>query len=144
MADEARQVVALDVSRAWSAEAHGAPVEVEVLEGSVLVTMEGDPADHVLGAGERFFSLPRGRVAATGLAPSRVGVQGGRGGRVFPAPLAAFARIDVRRLVRHALGAALVLAVWLSLWVWVATTVARPALAPRLVGGGGADVRGAG
>jgi hypothetical protein len=116
------EVVALDESRAWSAEPWGGPLKVEVLEGVVLVTLEGDETDHVLGAGEVLDGPPRRRVAAMGLSPSRIRV-------TAPAALPTFARLagrNVGQLARHLLGGALVVAVWVSLWTWLAVGVVGP------------------
>lgn len=117
------ELVALDESRAWSAVGRGGPVGVEVLEGTVLLTVEGDRADHVLSAGDAFGSPARRRLAATGVSPSRIRV-------TVPEELPILARLagrDVGRLARHLLGGALALAVWLSLWAWVAEEVASSA-----------------
>jgi Protein of unknown function (DUF2917) len=43
-------------------------------EGEVLVTCEGDPEDHVLGAGSSFHWERRGRVVVAGLLQSAVRV----------------------------------------------------------------------
>ena len=115
------RTVELSESTAWSAEGRGGPVAVEVLEGTVLVTMERDRRDRVLSAGERFLGLPRRRVAAAGLGPSRIRVTLPR-----PAPLARFAARAGGRQARHLLGGALIVAVWLSLWAWMAAQVAAP------------------
>ncbi|GEJ58712.1 DUF2917 domain-containing protein [Anaeromyxobacter diazotrophicus] len=128
------EVVALDTSRSWSAVSRGSP-RVEVLDGTVLVTVEGDPADRVLTAGDVFAGPPRRRVAATGLSRSRI--------RVSAPELPALARLAARGaapLARHLFGGALILAVWLSLWTWVAIVVAAPlATGPRAGGGTAAE-----
>ena len=114
------EVVALDSSRAWSAVAQRAPLEVEVLEGTVYLTVEGDANDHVIAAGEVFHGPPGRRIAAMGLSPSRI--------RVSPAarPFARFAGRGGRGFARHLLGGTLIVAVWLSLWTWVAVGVVAP------------------
>ena len=114
------ETVALDISRAWSAEARRAPLEVEVLEGTVLLTAEGDAIDHVMEAGELYRSPTGRRIAAMGLSPSQI--------RVSPAarPFERFAARGGRGFARHLLGGTLIVAVWLSLWTWVAAGVVAP------------------
>jgi hypothetical protein len=116
-------VVRLDASKAWSVKARRGPVEIEVLQGRVLVTLEGDAADHVLSAGD-VFSASRGRVAATGLGPSLIRASA-RSPAAF-APFARQARRDGRGLARHLLGGTFIIAVWVSLWAWVAVGVVQP------------------
>jgi hypothetical protein len=53
------------------------PVAVTCVEGELLVTMEGDPEDHVLAAGETLVAARRGRLAVAALGPSRVRFQAG-------------------------------------------------------------------
>jgi hypothetical protein len=116
------EVVALNESLAWSAEGRGGPVGVEILDGTVLLTVEGDSTDHILSRGEAFESPARRWVAAAGLSPSRIRV-------TVPEELPILARLaghDAGRLARHLLGGALVLAVWVSLWTWVAMGVVGP------------------
>lgn len=48
----------------------GSAVRVEA--GMVVITREGDPADHVLEAGETLELAARGRALAWALAPSRI------------------------------------------------------------------------
>jgi len=116
--------VALDSSRAWSAKARRDPMQVEVLEGTVFLTVEGDVNDHVISAGGVYQGPPGRRIAAMGLSPSRIRVSGtGRGtGR----PFERFAARAGRGFARHLLGGTLVVAVWLSLWTWVAAGVVAP------------------
>ena len=66
----------LDLSRSqtWSAEVGHAGMRVEVLSGEVWVTREGDPLDHVLGAGEVLASRKRGKLVVLGLSPARLEV----------------------------------------------------------------------
>jgi len=114
------EVLALDGSTAWSAVRWAGPLALEILEGTVLVTVEGDVTDHVLAAGEVFEGPPRRRVAATGITQSRI--------RVSP-ELPTFARLAGRRpgqIARHLFGGALILAVWMSLWTWLAVGVVGP------------------
>jgi hypothetical protein len=82
-------IVELSGSKAWSAEADGAPLEVRVLAGAVWLTQEADPADHVLERGASFTSRPHGRVALQPLAPARVEVAPVAHGRYEPAARAA-------------------------------------------------------
>ena len=115
------EVLALDGSTAWSAVRWAGPLALEILEGTVLVTVEGDVTDHVLAAGEVFVGPPRRRVAATGISQSRI--------RVSPAELPTLERLAGRRggqIARHLFGGALILAVWLSLWTWVTVGVVGP------------------
>ena len=53
----------------------GARIRVD--DGTVLVTREGDPVDHVLEAGEELRLPGRGLAVAWALAPSRVSVRAG-------------------------------------------------------------------
>lgn len=115
------RTVELSESTAWSAEGRGGPVAVEVLEGTVLLTVERDWRDRVLSAGERFVGPPRRRVAAAGLGPSRIRVT-----LPHPALLARFAAREGGRQARHLFGGALIVAVWLSLWAWMAVGVVGP------------------
>ncbi|HEX7488821.1 MAG TPA: DUF2917 domain-containing protein, partial [Anaeromyxobacteraceae bacterium] len=55
--------LALDSSRAWSAEAQRDPPQVEVLEGTVFLTVEGDANDHILSAGAVYQGPPGRRIA---------------------------------------------------------------------------------
>src|SRR6266567_4712340 len=103
------QVMALDSSRAWSADSRRAPFDLEVLEGSVLVTVEGDISDRVLASGDVFRSPRRGRGATTRVPP-----------------FAGLAARNASRTARNLLGGTLILAVWFSLWAWVAVGVVRP------------------
>ena len=58
------------------------PIEVTCAAGELWVTVEGDPEDHILHAGEAVSSGRRRLVAATALRPSRVRVvRGGQTGR---------------------------------------------------------------
>ena len=51
------------------------PVVVTCVEGALLVTLEGDPADHVLVAGEALTAARRGRLVVAALGPARVRLQ---------------------------------------------------------------------
>ncbi len=51
-----------------------AGMRVEVLSGEVWVTREGDPLDHVLGAGEVMESRKRGKLVVLALSPARLAV----------------------------------------------------------------------
>jgi hypothetical protein len=67
--------VALGPSRAWSFDVRHDPIEIQLLEGEVLVTFEGDPNDHVLTAqGDAFKTSRRGKVAVAAFRPSRFSV----------------------------------------------------------------------
>ena len=53
---------------------------------------------------------------------------------VNAAPFSRFSTPDAWRLLRNLLGGAVILAVWLALWTWLAAGVVRPlAAVPRLV-----------
>ena len=67
---------------AWSARVPRAGLEVRCGSGTVLVTVEGDPEDHVLEAGGVLSVQRRGRLAVWALASARVTVRGRTGGRV--------------------------------------------------------------
>lgn len=47
-------------------------VLVECVAGSVWITCEGDPEDHVLAAGERVRTTRRGKLVTLALEPARV------------------------------------------------------------------------
>jgi len=66
--------VALGVAQAWSFDVRHEAVKIEVIEGEVMVTFEGDPTDHVLTQGAVFTTPRRGRVAAAAFRPSRFSV----------------------------------------------------------------------
>ena len=68
------------------------PVVVRVQRGLLLVTREGDPEDHVLGAGQEVAFPSRGRIAAWALEPAQASVRASsarRGGLAAPRPLPA-------------------------------------------------------
>lgn len=48
------------------------PVVVACVEGALLVTVEGDPEDHVLAPGEALTARRRGRVVVVALGPATV------------------------------------------------------------------------
>lgn len=50
----------------------GRGLSVGCLAGTLVVTQEGDPQDHVLGPGEAFRAAPRGLVVAWALSPGTV------------------------------------------------------------------------
>jgi len=66
-------IVELNESKTWSAEATSA-LELRVLAGTVWVTQEADPEDHILGRDEVFVAHRHGRVAIQSLSPARVEV----------------------------------------------------------------------
>jgi hypothetical protein len=119
-----KTVVALDSSRAWSAKARRDPTQVEVLEGTVFLTVEGDATDHIISAGGVYQGPPGRRIAAMGLSPSRIRVSGTARGTARP--FERFAVRGGRGFARHLLGGTLIVAVWLSLWTWMAAGVVRP------------------
>jgi Protein of unknown function (DUF2917) len=69
--------IALGPWRAWSLDVRGGPIEISLLEGEVMVTFEGDAADHVLVQGGAFRTPRRGRVAVLAFRPSRFSVAAG-------------------------------------------------------------------
>jgi hypothetical protein len=78
-AGEGRTELVLELARdaTWSARAGAADVEVRCTSGLALVTIEGDPEDHVLCAGATFVSGRRGRLAVWALEPARLRVTAG-------------------------------------------------------------------
>jgi hypothetical protein len=68
------RVLELARDATWSARVVGGGVEVRCSAGLALVTIEGDPEDHVLCAGAAFVSDRRGRLAVWALEPTRVRV----------------------------------------------------------------------
>ncbi len=67
--------IALGPSRAWSLDVRRERIQIELLEGEVLVTFEGDPQDHVLASsGAVFRTSRRGKVAVAAFRPSRFSV----------------------------------------------------------------------
>lgn len=68
-------IVELSESRAWSTEVAGAGVELRVLAGTVWVTQEKDPEDHVLEASGVFVTDRAGRLAIQSLTASRIEVE---------------------------------------------------------------------
>jgi DUF2917 family protein len=66
--------VALGVTHAWSFDVRSHPMRIQLLEGEVMVTFEGDPVDHVLTQGAVFTTPRRGRVAVAAFRPSRFSV----------------------------------------------------------------------
>ena len=70
-------VVELARDAAWSARLGTGDVEVRCSSGLAIVTIEGDPEDHVLCAGATFVSGRRGRLAVWALEPTRVRVTAG-------------------------------------------------------------------
>ena len=66
-------IVELNEAKAWSAEATS-DLEIRVLSGTVWVTQEADPVDHILAGDEVFVARRHGRVAMQSLTPARVEV----------------------------------------------------------------------
>jgi len=64
----------LATSEAWSATVHGAGLEIHVLAGTVWVTQESDPQDHVLQAPATYVTHQHGRVAMQAFAAAEVQV----------------------------------------------------------------------
>jgi hypothetical protein len=63
----------------WSARSFDVrprhPVIVACVTGALLVTVEGDPDDHVLAPGEALTASRRGRVVVAALGPATVRLQ---------------------------------------------------------------------
>lgn len=53
----------------------GRPVRIACVRGALLVTVEGDPGDHVLAAGEEIVVARAGRAVVAALGPVRVRLQ---------------------------------------------------------------------
>lgn len=53
----------------------GGGLVVTCRTGTLLVTQEGDPADHVLGPGEEFLAAPHGLVVVWALSDGAVAVE---------------------------------------------------------------------
>ncbi|MFL5271348.1 MAG: DUF2917 domain-containing protein [Anaeromyxobacteraceae bacterium] len=71
-------VVDLAPGATWSLDApHGLALTCE--RGSVWITVEGDPEDHVLAAPAVFASPARGRFAVLALSPARLVVEHAHG-----------------------------------------------------------------
>lgn len=81
-------IVELNESKTWSAQVERAGMEVRVLAGTVWVTQEKDPEDHILQASGVFVTHQAGRVAIQSLTPARLEVAGARNAQ---GPLAAAA-----------------------------------------------------
>ena len=62
----------LSLSQAWSTVVGRAGVVVRVRSGTVWLTREGDPEDHLLGEGQALESGRRGRLAVLALTPARL------------------------------------------------------------------------
>lgn len=75
--------IVLDEDECGSFRVPAPGAEVACLAGSLWVTLEGDPEDHVLAAGESLAALPGGRLAFMALRDARVRLrsleQAGRG-----------------------------------------------------------------
>jgi hypothetical protein len=67
-------VVSLGEDATWSAQVARPGVEIRCLSGSVWLTREGDPEDHVLTSGASLVSGRAGRLALLALEPARVQV----------------------------------------------------------------------
>jgi hypothetical protein len=69
--------LALDESQAWSVPVGHEGLEIHVNAGTVLVTREGDPEDHVLVAPGVFTSHAHGRLAVWALTPAELLIHAG-------------------------------------------------------------------
>lgn len=69
-------IVELNEAGTWSAEVAEAGMQIRVLAGSVWVTQESDPEDHVLEAAGVFSTGRAGRVAIQSLSRARLEVTG--------------------------------------------------------------------
>jgi len=65
----------LAVAEAWSTELNHHQVEIHVLAGTIWVTQESDPVDHVLEAPAVFITDHAGRVAMQALTAADVAVE---------------------------------------------------------------------
>ncbi len=66
--------LALEENKTWSTRVLGPSVEVSCLSGTVWVTREGDPEDHVLSEGATFLTSRKGRLAMMAFRPARIRV----------------------------------------------------------------------
>jgi hypothetical protein len=69
-------IIELNETGTWSAAVEHSGLELRVRRGTVWVTQEGDPEDHVLEAGGAFVTTRPGRVAIQSLTPARLEVAG--------------------------------------------------------------------
>ncbi len=67
-------LVDLDESRTWSAPVRRDGVDLRVAQGTVWITQEADPDDHVLSAPATFESRRGGKIVVYALTPARVEV----------------------------------------------------------------------
>jgi hypothetical protein len=58
-----------------SVDVRGRGLRIACAEGALLVTLEGDPVDHVLAPGESLTARHRGRVVVAGLGESAARLQ---------------------------------------------------------------------
>ena len=65
----------LAAAEAWSTDVHHHAVEIHVLAGTVWVTQESDPVDHVLEAPAVFTTDHSGRIALQALTAADVAVE---------------------------------------------------------------------
>jgi hypothetical protein len=70
-------VVELAADATWSAPATPGGLSIRCERGSVWITVENDPEDHVLAAPGTFSVQARGRVAAMALEPARIVIRRG-------------------------------------------------------------------
>ena len=78
------EVLLLADREVWTAQVGSAGLVVACEAGSVWVTQEGDPEDHVLAPGDRLHLVRRGLVAVQALRTSQVRVA--RCGRAVEQP----------------------------------------------------------
>ena len=71
-------IIEFDEAGTWSGEVAGSGLELRVLAGTVWVTQEADPEDHVLEVSGAFSTTHAGRVAIQSLTPALVQVEGAR------------------------------------------------------------------
>ncbi len=64
----------LSAGQAWSTPSDHS-VDIECQRGSVWITVEGDPEDHVVVAPGHFRPVAHGRIAAYALEPAHVFVK---------------------------------------------------------------------
>jgi hypothetical protein len=84
----------------WS-ERCAAGTEIRCTGGAIWLTLEGDPEDHVLAAGDVHVVERRGRVAVMALGPARIAVARAAPRRTRAAPVMAAAPAPAPRAARR-------------------------------------------